>query len=47
VQQGGIVGPAAAPTLDATDYAALKALLSLPLVLLGWWPFGQQKRKTK
>jgi hypothetical protein len=46
-KQGGIVGPAAAPTLDATDWAAFKALLAAPLLLLGWVPEFLNFRKKK
>ena len=43
VAEGGIVGPAAVPALDTTDYAVLKILLALPLLVLGWWPFKCRK----
>jgi hypothetical protein len=46
-KQGGIVGSAAAPTLDATDWAAFKVLLAAPLLLLGWVPEFLNFRKKK
>ena len=42
---GGSIGPAAAATLDEEDVSVLKVLLSVPLLLLGWWPFGRQKTR--
>lgn len=45
--QGGSVGPAAAPTLDANDISMFRVLLSLPLLLLGWWPIGRKKSEAR
>ncbi len=44
LQNGGTVGPAAAPTLGAEDYAVLKAFLSLPLIIFGWLPTSWFKK---
>jgi hypothetical protein len=44
--QGGSVGQAAAQTLDENDFAALRLLLALPLLLLGWWPFRRNMSKA-
>lgn len=46
VEKGGTVGPAAAPVLDAADYAVLKVLLAFPLLVLGWWPFRRSRSKA-